>query len=478
MWTSRGALAPVEPQEPAGPSALDPLLAEAGEAAAAWLDAVEGRVVEDLQAQLATPRVLRELQDRWQAEYAELSARALRLRDQSREIERDFREAKKNPLRNAARFEELQQQLAAAQSELKQTLADLQARPAQTQADRQAVDAARRQDEQLLRRAVQVAKTDGGQLSQYLLGETAHGYLTQAVWWIDAARRWTPSSRIERPARARGTTVLFVNRPRPQCLVQRLALSGTAGWGGQPLQWTGELTDAASQPRLHPQPLQLAVELHGAMDGQLTVTLDRRGEAPLDTLVLDCPRLPVDATSLGAADKLAVAVAPGDAALAAHIQLAGRALDGEITLRQATSLTMQTAAIRDDRIAAMLAESLAEVDRIEAHVTLSGTLDRPRVAVQSNLGPQLASGIHGAMRRYLTDRRDRLAAKVQAGADEQLARLQTQRQQAQAELMAKLGENQELFGQLATLMGGGGALNPAAAVPQLGSKLNLERLTR
>jgi uncharacterized protein (TIGR03545 family) len=211
--TTSGALEPAP--EDAGPSMFDPLVDAATGSAVEWFNALQGRVEDDLEARLATPRVLRELEERWQKQYAELRARAGRLRAEAKQIEREFREVKRNPLRNLALLDGLQKKLAATQAELKMTLAEIQTLPAQAQANRKAIDAARRQDEQFLRDVLKVAQTDGDKLSEYLLGELAHGYVAQGVDWVNTIRAWIPKSKIERAARARGTIVLYVDRRRP-----------------------------------------------------------------------------------------------------------------------------------------------------------------------------------------------------------------------------------------------------------------------
>ncbi len=460
-----------------GPSMFDPLVAAASESATEWFNGLQGRVEEDLESKLATLRVVRELEDRWQQQYATLKSRAEELRTRAKLIEADFREAKKNPLRSLPQIEGMQKQLAATQAELKTTLAELQGLPAQAKADRLAVDAARKQDEQFLRDAAKMAKTDGAQLSQYLLGDVANGYISQTVGWVNTFRAWAPKSKIERPSRARGTNVLFVDRRLPKCLIERVALAGTARLDGRSLEITGLLTDAASEPQFHDQPMQLSLTSTGAIDGDLVVTIDRRDAVPHDTLTLDCPHLALGQRTLGQADKLAVSVAAGEASINAEVHLDGDALSGVITLKQSSTLEARTPALRDDRLAAMLAESLREVDRMEAEVRLGGTLRKPQWTIESNLGPQLAEGINGAVRRYLAERRDRLVAKVQGKVDEQLAKLDAKRNEAQQELLAKLGEDQQLVGQLTGLLGGKTPLE-GIPVPQIGSVLKLDRLQR
>jgi uncharacterized protein (TIGR03545 family) len=460
-----------------GPSALDPVVAAAQDNALAWFNDLSGRLQQDLMASLATPRVLGELEKRWPLQYEALKKRADDLRGKSKQIESTFRELKKNPLRNLPQIEQLQKELATTEKELRTTLAEIQALPEQAKADRQAIDAARKQDEQFLREHLKLAKVDASELNGYLLGETASGYLSQATYWIEQTQKFLPKKRIAPPKRARGTNVLFLGRRQPACLIERVELAGAARLHGQRLTFTGELTDAASEPELHDRPLRLTLVGAGAFQGNFVVELDRRGDVSHDSLKLDVPKLHLASRTLGNADKLGVTVASGDASLKADIRIEGDQLSGLIEVRQSSTLAANTPMLRDDRLASVLHESLSGVDRLEATVKLAGTLKRPDVKIESNLGPQLAAGVNGAVGKYLAERKESLLAKVQGNVDKQVAKLETLRREAQEELLAKLGEDQKLVSQLASLMGGKPSLE-GMALPQIGKAISLDKFKR
>jgi len=468
--TTSGALE-TTPAKYIGPSALDPVIAAAQEKALDWFDGLSGRAEQDLMASLATPRVVAELEQSWPKQYEALKTRADDLRAKSKQIETTFREVKKNPLRNLPQLEQLQKELAAIQAELRSTLAEIQALPARAKADRQAVDDARKQDEQFLRKHLQLANIDAAEMNSYLLGETASGYVAQAAYWMEQVQKLIPKKKMAAPTRARGTNVLFTGRKQPKMLIERVEFAGAARLDGQPLTFTGELTNAASEPDLHDHPLRLRLSATGALAAELIVQLDRRGKTPHDKLTFDIPKLKLAQRTLGNAQKLAVTVPPGEAALTAEIRLDGDQLDGVIDVRQSSTLAASMPMLRDDRLATVLHESLSGVDRLEATVRLAGTLKRPEVKIESNVGPQLAEGVNGAVREYLTERKDRLVAKVQGSVDEQLAKLEARRQEAQQELLAKLGEDQKLVAQLASLMGGKPSLE-TIGLPQIGKSLD------
>ncbi|WP_428308323.1 TIGR03545 family protein [Lacipirellula sp.] len=474
--TTSGALE-ILPETPAEPSALDPMFTAAQETAAGWFDDLTGRMEQDLLGSLATPQVAEELKRRWPEQYQALRKRADDLRAKAKQIETAFRDAKKNPLRGMQQVEELRKQLTQTQAELQATLAEIKALPEQAKADRLALDAARKQDQAFLKEHLKLSGIDPDGLNRYLLGETASGYLEQTTWWIEQVRKFVPKNRVAAPTRSRGTNVVFAGRRQPKMLLERIELAGEARLDGQPLAFTGLLSDVASEPELHERPLQLAIHSSGAVDGVLLVELDRRGEMAHDSIKIDVPQLNLAHRTLGRADKLAVTVAPGAASLKADIRLDGDELVGTIELKQSSTLAAQTPALRDDRIAAVIQESLSGVDRLEAKIELAGTLKRPSIRIESNVGPQLAAGVSGAVKKYLTDRKDRIMAKVQGEVDEQLAKLQAERDKAQQELMAALGENQQMVTQLASVMGGG-EVPLQVDVAKLGKAIDLNKLKR
>lgn len=454
--TTSGALPDVEPDEAeAGPSMFDPLVQAAEARGAAWLDNMSGRLEDDLKSSLQTPRVAKELEERWPKQYDELRAAVDALQAQGKQIETAFREARKNPLRNLDKL----QQLAADLTKMHADAAALQKRlaelPQQAEADRQAVDAARRHDEQFLREHLKADTINGAQLSQYLLGEEAGGYLAATLRWIHRARALVPSKKPDVASQSRGVNVAFVDRPRPQLLVRQVELLGQARLHGQPLELAGLLTNLTNQPTLHEEPLQLQLSGSGALACTLDVTCDRRDETPRDSLQFACPQLPVPGRQLGKADKLAVSVAPSAAAVTAHLELVDDNVEGTIVFaQQATQLTASMAALGDARLDEALNKSLAAVDHFEANLVVAGTMQRPQLTLTSNLGPDLAAGFNGAFRDYLKEKADRTLAKAQDKVDQQLAKLEAKRQAAQQELLAKLGEHQELLAQVDALTGG------------------------
>jgi hypothetical protein len=112
-----------------------------------------------------------------------------------------------------------------------------------------------------------------------------------------------------------------------------------------------------------------------------------------------------------------------------------------------------------------MTEALGNIDELSAEVILAGTLNRPEFKIESQLGHKIAEGISTAVMDLATKKSESLLAGVSAKMNEQFAQLESTKEKLQQELLAKLGENQQLVEGLAALGGGGSPLS----VPQLGA---------
>ncbi len=464
-----GALEDVTAEEETGPSIMDPMFGVASVMGEQWLDDLGGRLDTDIADQLQSPRLAKELETRWPEQYEQLQQQVKSIRERGKTLQTEIREVKENPLRGLTRLVALQQQIVQLQQEVKSVQQQIGNLPRQAEADRQAILAAREQDEALLRQKLQIGSIDGEGLTQTLLGKPVNERLVSALGWISWAREQMPSSGMKtQELRGRGTTVLFTP-PRPDYLVQRLQLEGLAQLSGKPLLLVGTLTNASSSPELLDEPARL--QLHGSEAIELDVHLemDRRGVVARDHLLLTCPKLAMAGRTLGNAKKLAIDLGEGVADCRVELSVVGDKIEGEIVFAQdSLQLTPRLAKSPNGQLAATLQQALAGVNRLEAHVAIAGTLKKPQVKIDSDIGSLVAAGLNSSVKRLVEERTAGLLAKSRAQVDAQMQKLTAVREKAQQDLLAQLGEGQELLGQLASLTGGGKGLGLPRGIPQLG----------
>ncbi len=469
-----GALAEVPAEEESGPSLLDPWLDSAGNMGEQWFEEIADRFDTNLVDQLQSPKLAQELKERWPQQYQQLESQVKSIRTRGKNLEKAIRDVKANPLRGLEKLVELQNELVSLQQEVKTVQRQIGNLPQQAESDKRAVLAAREQDEALLREKLNIGTLDGEGLTQTLLGQPVSEGLASALEWVRWARAKVPSNPAkEKDARSRGTTVRFAP-PQPDFVVEGLELQGVAQLSGQPLELTGTLTNASNAPKLLPEPTELTLRGTGATDVTVSLTLDRRNEVAHDHLLLSCPQIAMPARQLGKPEKLVVEMGEGAAKFHIDLQMEGDQLVGQILFEQESlQLTPRLAKSPSGQLAKTLEQSLSGVQRLQASVALTGTLKKPKLKIESDIGSQVAAGLNATVKRVLQEQTDSLLAKSRAQVDAQLAKLTELREQAQTELLGQLGEGQELLTQLASLTGSGNNTGLPAGIPQLGKKMRL-----
>jgi len=458
------------------PSLLAPWAKSADEFVGAWLGQLDDRLSKDLTAELKTPQLAKELEERWPQQYESLNAQVKSLRAQAKQLEQGFREMRKNPLRHITELQSMRTQLITAQKELASLQQQIGQLPLQAEADRQTLLLARQADEKFIRQQLRITDLDQDGLTQTLLGKPAAQGVASALDWLAWARKKVPSGKAKPPAgRSRGTNVLYSPR-QPRFLVKQLQLEATAEWAGQSLVLTGGLQNASSEPQLLSEPTRLEFKGTGAAQVDVVATLDRRGEQDLDHLVIVCHDIVLPGQTLGDVDKLALSIGPSLASLNIDLTLDDTQLSGELALgQQSVRLKPLQSAMRSRHLVAAIEQALGAIQQWEATVEIAGTLTKPQLKIESDLGGQVARGMQTALRQLVKRRGDELLAETQQKVEAQMQRLQEIRSQAEQELLAKLGEGQELFGQLASLSGDSKSELP---IPSLSKSLRTNLLQK
>ncbi len=124
----------------------------------------------------------------------------------------------------------------------------------------------------------------------------------------------------------------------------------------------------------------------------------------------------------------------------AALLMADEQLHGTILLER-SDVAMRFALDDDlggDALARRIQTQLDRVQQVDAVVTISGTLLRPRTSITSPLGGQLRDAMRAAVTEEIAVRRKQLEAKVQSAAGAQLDELQTELAARKAAVMKKL----------------------------------------
>lgn len=398
---------------------LDGLGDDAARLGKSWLDTlVDQAAMQADPRQFESVRLAEQLKAEWTKRFEDYEARVKALEPRSKEIEAKVKEAKGNSLQKFEMYrtagKDVQQLLAEADRIRK----ELAALPKTAQADFKRLDDARLRDQQELRRKIQILKLDPDAISDALLGQELKARLQQAIAWGRVAQEQVSrfSEDLPEPIRLRGLDVLFEeNEKLPRFLIRSLEFDGVAVAKGQEIPFRGTLNDATSDPVLLGKPAVIQVAAAAPVNVELAATIDRTQEIPVNEVAFRWNPTNVPPLTLGDAESLAVKVSAGDPKFQGRIRQSGNEIDGELAMRQdAVTLAVEqgTNAKGREDIQRFVTRALQGINHLEASVLLTGSAEKPDLKLKSNLGPQLAEGLSGALTQELQAQRDKLIAEL------------------------------------------------------------------
>jgi uncharacterized protein (TIGR03545 family) len=416
----------------------------AGQAADKWLDDIELKFAGDHE-DFESVKLARELSQSWPQRFDKLNADAKSLQAEVETLREQAKEARSNPLRGADFLAAAPQRAADLRQRLANLHAELTSLPAEVKADKSRIDDARRRDEALIRERLQVNQLDPQSLTSQLLGEQVTGSIDSLVGWVRWTRQMVPSSKV-RPVvtqRTRGVDVNFAGvRQRPDLLIRELAVSGSARMGGRPMELVGTITDFTTSPAIHGKPIRAVFNSTGGLEMVVRLTVDRTGGVATDELIVDCPAFDLPQGQLGNPEKLGLAMAPSTGSLSVSLRIEGEQLSGDIQLvqdRVALSPVVGPSASKlARRMGDAVGSSLATLPKPATRVTLSGTLDDPKLAVWSTLGPAVAESLQNAATNLAREEAQKRLESTQQKLAGELASLDRKVNDAMTKLTAEV----------------------------------------
>ncbi len=414
-----------------GPSLIRSKLNQVGQQGEAWFNHKIDRLQTQVENDLQTVRLGRELADRWPVAYQSLERQAAKIEAQGRQLNQQIEAVSEDPLQRLDQVQPLKKSVDRLRRDVVAARDQLTQLKQQMREDRRALASAKKQDEQYVRDRLRLDSLDGDSLTEYLLGPTWSKRMEMATRWLQRSRDAVPadvSSSVVQPA-SRGVSVIFPGfSASPDSLIRQLKLAGEGAIDGTPFLFSGTVRDITHQPRRHAKPTTVKMESDGALRLIAYGTLDRRQPEPVDHFVVDIPSLRQGKRLLGDPSKFALAVSPSVAKI--HVDLTFRAdrLEGRVTMRQdevrlAPALGPQYSSILSPE---NIASAVRDVDRLEVEVYLSGTIKAPRYRVKSDLGLQLADGFNQALEREVQRRQQVLLSRANREAEQKLGELQNE----------------------------------------------------
>ena len=422
--------------------------AELSHAAGDWLDDLAGRFTEDLEREFSGIRLAKDLGRRWPQEYERLAARVEDGRNRVERLRQLASDLKAKPLEHLSDVQTGLQDLETLRREIGTVREDAERLQKQLLADRDAVRQAAREDLAKIRQKLQMPKLDEQQLTEYLLGEELLAKLHQVEEWLERGQmlaRYIAARPDINHERGRGTDVLFgCGKRGPDFLIRSVSVSGSGFWNDQPVQFRGRLQGLTHQPQRWGQPARIQLATQGGLELQLDSLVDLTHQVPRSRFVVNCPSISQPRRVFGNADRLAMSMSSGGAHLWAQLEFVGDAMTGDIRWRQ-DQVQLEpavSAGCGGRRLQVRLAEALAEINCVQASVSLAGNFTDPQCRIQSNLGPLVVRGLQTAVQHELQALAEELAAKADAALQTELAKLDGMLQGQRDKLLARLSDEE------------------------------------
>ena len=444
----------------ANDSQLATRLAEFG---SAWSNQLLTTTQKDLERELESIRLARELQVRWPEEYQGLQQRIDQLQARyaiARQLLEGF--DRNDPVAAVQRAQQALAEVEQIRLQIEQLQLDVVHLQTKAGLDIEAIGQAKGHDLRKIREKFEVNPIASEDLSCYLLGPELSAHLNSLIGWIQWSRHYLPSkAEPVEPARGRGLTFRFPAAGQlPDLLIRQLHIAGNLELGERLIPFSGTVTGATNQPSLYGAPLEITVTATGELPLTFHAVLNHAHDPPTDHIELVYPEIPQPEIQLGRKDKLAVTLPAGAAHLSATMSLIGDQLSGQLELtRSGADLVAAVGQqLGGQRIERRFQQALNNIARVDATLVLDGTLQRPRALLRSSMTKDLTAAMNEAVRQELAARRDEVLASLERRIDDEISSIDDWIVQQQAVLTNQLQLESGQLDQLSQqLLGQGGS---------------------
>ena len=391
-----------------------------------WMRWAAKKLGEDAPATLPSTALAEELLGRWPNELESIETETRELAGRLVGIDHGLEGSGDNPLRNAQHFQVALVDADALADQLTAVRGELDRVEQQILMDQEAVQAARKQDENSVRAGMRVRSLNGDDLNEYFLGEEVAGHVVQTIQWLRWGRQFLPAlSKRSLVASERGEDIFFGGDPQPQIVIEQAMLNGSCPSAIGEVTFEGKLTNLSSQPQLASNPTEIVVQTTSGLPCLIQATLNSQKEGVQDHIQVNCPRYSQGHRSLGQPHQMAIDVAPTESHVWMDLSTHGDQIRGELIIKTPQArLTAHTEnQYRCTQVADILRRAVAKIDRIEAVVEITGTLDHPQWSIRSNLGAELGTHLESTLVAEVAAQKHQALARAYAETDDRIAAL-------------------------------------------------------
>lgn len=426
-----------ESDEPAIP---DWLTERAEQYGSEWLDGFLNQAKQSLDpSQLESYQVGNELYTKWNDRFRQLETQLRAARTELDVLKQKVEQAKSGqPLQQLEQYVEVARRADLLLRDSRRLMDEFRHVAAlEGRQDFVRLDEARRRDQQRAVDRLQLLKPDARRISESLLGEQLHLQLQQMLSWIETARSYQQGLQAPEPVRARGMDFEFpLLNPTPRFLCRNAAVSGTISIDGEPRPFQASLRDLASDPALHGRPTIARLEAAGSAPLKLVLRHDATGEVATTDVGLDLLQPKTISLAAGDEDRQSLSMAIQNLHWLARLTLTDGQIHGRIDLSSDVSPPQITAKNEiAGSLAAAATKSLADIRTVNATINVDGSLRKPNIDMDSDLGPKFATAFESAFQTLLPDLRNQLTNRIETLVAERKAEFAQKFQDRSQQLM-------------------------------------------
>jgi len=405
-------------------------------------------------AELESVKLAKQLEETYQKDYADISARFDEKKYQAGldELKARFEKAKgeKNPLKQAKEYAGIAKEVKKLSADFKKDKEEAEAALAAAKGAFKAVEEARARDMAAVLAKMKLPSLDTQSIARMLAGPVIAEKTALAMKWMGIAKKYMPSNTkgVLKNEAARGREVHFPKeKAYPTVLVRRLELTGELGLE-DPLDYSGTVEGLTTQPQVYGRPTVAEIKgAKGARRLDFRASLDATGETVKTASRLSYTGMPVKELKLGSPASFMVDITGGTGALEATLATEGEKIAGKASARLAgASFKPKAENIKAAPLRSAVESSFSGLSSAVIGADISGTISSPALAVNTDLANALSKAFTGAMGAEVKKAQEAARAKVDEALKPYRAKLDGLAAAKQAELGGKLKDAESRVG--------------------------------
>lgn len=300
--------------------------------------------------------------------------------------------------------------------------------PNEIRADFSRLNEAQKNDREMVAHSIRMLKPDPRRITESLIGEEMYLQLHQMLSWLETLQDYQEDIRQPTPPeRSRGKDFEFpLLNPVPKYLCRRMLVTGELPLSDVPTPFHAEVRNVTNDPRLLGAPAELNVATDGESPVRLVVVHDATGEVAVTRFATDYTDFTGQELSAGEDKGNRLTAQLGDSHWTAQVTLTQGEIDGVIQMQSRFGgAQLQTSSDKPllTSLSSLAESSLSRIDRINGTIRLSGSVKRPDVRFESDLGKQVSAGLESALAQFGPEIQNQLLVAFDGYVDEQKQKL-------------------------------------------------------